>query len=121
MKITQKDLNPFKYTDSNKRYYTMDYYMRKQFGKKACKVPIDAGFTCPNRDGTKGVGGCTFCSSKGSGDFAAGRQLSITEQIDKGAIMMHNKWNDAAIIPYFQAFTNTYADIETLTKEFKHY
>ena len=69
----------------------MDHYMRKVFGKKACKVPIDAGFTCPNRDGTKGVGGCAFCSASGSGDFTAGRSLGITEQITRGAEMMQKK------------------------------
>ncbi len=111
---TQKELNPFPYSDSNKRYHTMDYYMRKLFGKKACKIPIDGGFTCPNRDGSCGVGGCTFCSSKGSGEFTAGRELSISAQIEKGAEMMHRKWKDAALIPYFQSFTGTYAPIDKL-------
>jgi len=96
----------------------MDYYMRRTFGKKACKVPVDAGFTCPNRDGAKGVGGCTFCSASGSGDFAAGRALSITEQITRGAEMMRAKWKDAALIPYFQSFTNTYAPLETLKERY---
>ncbi len=118
MKKTQKDINPFKNTDSNKRYYTMDYHMRKIFGKKACKVPIDGGFTCPNRDGTKGTGGCTFCSASGSGDFTAGRAHSITEQIDIGAKMMHAKWNDAVLIPYFQSFTSTYAPLDVLKARF---
>ena len=94
----------------------MDYAMRKMFGRKACKVPIDGGFTCPNRDGSKGHGGCTFCSGKGSGEFAAGREYSVTEQIDRGALMMRKKWNDAALIPYFQSFTGTYAPLETLKK-----
>ncbi len=94
----------------------MDYAMRKMFGRKACKVPIDGGFTCPNRDGSKGYGGCTFCSGKGSGEFAAGREYSVTEQIDRGALMMRKKWNDAALIPYFQSFTGTYAPLETLKK-----
>ena len=92
----------------------MDYAMRRIFGKKACKVPIDGGFTCPNRDGSKGYGGCTFCSGSGSGEFTAGREYSITEQIDKGAEMMRRKWKDAALIPYFQSFTGTYAPIERL-------
>ncbi len=118
MKITQKSTNPFKNTDSNKRYYTMDYYMRQAFGKKACKVPIDGGFTCPNRDGTKGTGGCTFCSASGSGDFTAGASKSITEQINLGAEMMHKKWKDAILIPYFQAYTSTYAPLEILKERF---
>lgn len=94
----------------------MDYAMRRAFGRKACKVPIDGGFTCPNRDGSKGHGGCTFCSGKGSGEFTAGREYSITEQIDKGARMMRNKWRDAALLPYFQSFTGTYAPLETLKR-----
>ncbi len=118
MKATQRNLNPFKNTDSNKRYYTMDYYMRRVFGKKACKVPIDAGFTCPNRDGTKGVGGCTFCSESGSGEFTAGREFSITEQIDIGAKMMRDKWQNAVLIPYFQAYTGTYAPLDVLKARF---
>ncbi len=88
--------------------------MRSVFGKKACKIPIDGGFTCPNRDGSCGVGGCTFCSSKGSGDFSAGRELGISAQIERGAEMMNRKWENAVLIPYFQAFTGTYAPIEKL-------
>lgn len=118
MKLTQKNTNPFKNTDTNKRYYTMDYYMRRMFGKKACKVPLDGGFTCPNRDGTKGTGGCTFCSASGSGEFTAGRSKSITEQITLGAEMMRKKWNDAVLIPYFQAYTSTYAPLDVLKARF---
>ena len=58
-KLTQRDVNPFPYSDSNKRYYTMDYFLRRKLGGKVCKIPLDGGFTCPNRDGTKGVAGCT--------------------------------------------------------------
>ncbi len=115
-KKTQKELNPFPYSDSNKRYYTMDYHMRRFFGKKACKIPIDGGFTCPNRDGSSGFGGCTFCSAKGSGDFAAGSRYSVSEQIERGAEMMHRKWKDAVLIPYFQSYTGTYAPVERLEK-----
>ena len=93
--------------------------MRKVFGRKACKVPIDAGFTCPNRDGTKGVGGCTFCSEKGSGDFAAGRRYKITEQIDRGIEMMERKWQGAVMIPYFQSYTNTYAPLNVLKERYE--
>ncbi len=96
----------------------MDHYMRSVFGKKACKVPIDGGFTCPNRDGSKGIGGCTFCSERGSGDFTAGREYGISEQIDIGAEMMRRKWKDAALIPYFQSFTNTYAPLKVLKERF---
>ena len=96
----------------------MDYYMRGVFGKKACKIPIDGGFTCPNRDGTKGFGGCTFCSASGSGDFTAGRELGISAQIDKGAQMMLSKWENAALIPYFQSYTSTYAPLSVLKERY---
>ena len=95
----------------------MDYFLRRKFGGKVCKIPLDGGFTCPNRDGTKGVGGCAFCSARGSGDFAA--EGSITEQIRSGAEMMHRKWADAGIIPYFQAFTGTYAPLSVLKERFE--
>ena len=95
----------------------MDYYLRKTFGQKVCKVPIDGGFTCPNRDGSKGIGGCSFCSSHGSGDFAA--EGTVTEQIRLGSEMMHRKWKNALIIPYFQAFTNTYAPLQDLKLKFE--
>ncbi len=118
MKKNQRKENPFPFSDTNKRYYTMDYFLRQKFGKKACKIPIDAGFTCPNRDGTKGFGGCTFCSEKGSGEFTLGNGHSITEQIDAGAKMMHQKWEDAILIPYFQSFTNTYAPVTVLREKY---
>ena len=64
--------NPFPYSDSNKRYHTFNYFLRHHFGCKVAKVSLDAGFTCPNLDGTKGTGGCTYCSSRGSGGFCRG-------------------------------------------------
>ena len=118
MKQTQRTQNPFPFSDTNKRYHTIDYFLRRVFGKKACKVPIDAGFTCPNRDGTKGIGGCTFCSERGSGEFSLGRRHGITEQIDAGIRMMERKWKDAVFIPYFQSFTNTYAPIHVLRERY---
>ncbi|MBQ9116358.1 MAG: TIGR01212 family radical SAM protein [Clostridia bacterium] len=116
-RLTQAELNPYPNSDTNQRYYTMDYFLRKKFGSKVCKIPLDGGFTCPNRDGTKGSGGCAFCSARGSGDFAA--RGSITDQITMGAEMMHRKWKDARIIPYFQAFTNTYAPLSVLKERFE--
>ena len=118
MKKTQRTENPFPFSDTNKRYHTMDYHLRTRLGHKACKIPIDAGFTCPNRDGTKGHGGCTFCSGRGSGEFALGSSFSITEQIDAGIEMMRKKWQDAIFIPYFQSFTNTYAPLFVLKEKY---
>lgn len=67
----------------DKPYNSLNYELKKEFGKKIAKISIDGGFTCPNRDGKVGYGGCIFCSSKGSGDFAESRKLSIKEQIKK--------------------------------------
>ncbi|MEG2039185.1 MAG: TIGR01212 family radical SAM protein, partial [Oscillospiraceae bacterium] len=74
--------NPFPYSDSNKRYHTFDYHLKQTFGTKVFKVSLNAGFGCPNRDGTKGYGGCTFCSGTGSGDFAGNPDVSLKEQFD---------------------------------------
>ncbi len=107
---TQRDLNPYKYTDSNKRYYTFDYYLRRRFGRRCAKIPLDAGFTCPNIDGRCGHGGCTYCLS-GSG-AAVGDTLE--EQYRAGIAAVSGKWHDFATIPYLQAHTNTYAPTDVL-------
>ena len=114
MKLTQKDTNQYKNSDSNKRYYTYDYYLKKNFGSKVAKLPIDCNFTCPNIDGNKGFGGCIYCSDKGSGDFALGQFCSVTKQCDAAMQMLKGKWKTNMSIPYFQAHTNTYADTELL-------
>lgn len=111
--------NPFPHSDSNKRYYTFDYYARRTFGGKCAKITLDGGFTCPNRDGSRGFGGCTFCSERGSGDFCAGASLSISEQFEKQKQMMQKKWEDARFIAYFQAHTNTYAPLPRLKALFE--
>lgn len=118
VKITQKDRNPFKNSDSNKRYYTYDYYLRRTFGGKCAKLPIDAGFTCPNIDGKCGFGGCIYCSGRGSGDFAELPSLSVTEQIAKTREKLGLKWSVERVIPYFQAHTNTYAPTDVLREKF---
>lgn len=117
-KITQRNTNPFKNSDTNKRYYTYDYYLRKKFGGKCAKIPIDAGFTCPNIDGSRGVGGCIYCSGRGSGDFAESSSLSIEEQYRIQREKLSSKWNTDRCIPYFQAFTNTYAPIDVLKEKY---
>ena len=75
--------NPFPYSDTNKRYHTFNYFLRHHFGCKVAKVSLDAGFTCPNLDGTKGTGGCTYCSSRGSGDFAGDVHLPLDRQFEQ--------------------------------------
>lgn len=96
-----------------KPYYSLDYYLREQFGEKVYKVALNAGMTCPNRDGHIGTGGCIFCSAGGSGDFAGDVHKSITEQIEQG-IAGTSKFHAEKYIAYFQAFTNTYAPMERL-------
>lgn len=110
--------SPFRYSDDNKRYYTYNYYLRQRFGQKVFKVSLDAGFTCPNRDGSKGVGGCIYCSDKRSGDFAGNPLEDIAVQFDKVRAELHKKWENAVYIPYFQAGTNTYGDYERLEELF---
>ena len=97
---------------------TLNSYLKSRYGKKIYKVSIDAGFTCPNRDGTLDTRGCIFCSAGGSGDFAEDAALSITEQIELGKKRIESKLpnGDYGLIAYFQAFTNTYAPIEKLEK-----
>lgn len=97
---------------------TLNSYLKSRYGKKIYKVSIDAGFTCPNRDGTLGTKGCIFCSAGGSGDFAEDSALSITEQIELGKKRIAAKLPDGdyGLIAYFQAFTNTYAPIEKLER-----
>ena len=99
---------------NGKRYHSLNYFLRNKYGEKIYKIPLDGGFTCPNRDGKVAKGGCTFCSSHGSGDFAGSRILTITEQFDDRKKMMEKKWNKGKYIAYFQAFTNTYAPVERL-------
>lgn len=118
-KKTQRNSNPYKFTDSNKRYFTYDYYLRRELGGKCAKIPIDAGFTCPNIDGRCAIGGCIYCSSRGSGDFAESAELSIREQYDKTRAKLSSKWSTERCIAYFQAHTNTYAPTEVLREKFE--
>ena len=100
--------SPFIYSCDNKRYYTLNYYNKSKFGKKIYKAVIDCGLTCPNIDGTKGIGGCIFCDG-GSGYFVHSG-LNIKEQLEREYERISGKYGrDAEFIAYFQAFTNTYA------------
>ena len=104
---------------NGKRYHTLNYFLREKFGEKVFKISLDGGFSCPNRDGRVGTGGCIFCSARGSGDFAGHRQLSITEQFDEVKEMMAHKWKRGKYIAYFQAYTNTYAPINELKRKYE--
>lgn len=107
-------MNHFCYSNTNKRYHTLDYYYKQKFHCKVFKVSLNAGFTCPNIDGTVGVGGCIYCSKTGSGEFAGNKEESLKQQFETVKNMMLKKWPHAKYIGYFQARTNTYADVETL-------
>ena len=109
----------FKYSDSNKRYYTLDYYYKHKFGCKVFKVSLDAGFTCPNKDGTVGTGGCIYCSKSGSAEYAGDRKDDLVTQFNKVKDMMLNKWPNAKYIGYFQANTNTYAPVSVLKEKYE--
>jgi radical SAM protein, TIGR01212 family len=91
-----------------KHYYSVSDFYKRKFGTKIYKLSLDAGCTCPTRDGTKGTGGCTFCSASGSGDFAASRSRSLSEQIVQARQLVQHKNKDGRYIAYFQNFTNTY-------------
>ena len=101
-----------------KRYYSFDSFLKNRFGEKIYKVSLDGGFTCPNRNGTIGTGGCIFCSEGGSGDFASDARLSVSDQITQGISLVAAKNPSSRYIAYFQAFTNTYAPVSRLRKLF---
>lgn len=118
-KVTQAASNPYPNSDTNKRYYTYDYFLKNTFGGKVAKLPIDAGFTCPNIDGRCGHGGCIYCSDKGSGDFAPPPEVPIREQMDASKALTQGKWKTDKVLPYFQAHTNTYAPLEVLKEKYE--
>ena len=107
-------MNNFKYSNSNKRYHTLDYFYKNKFHSKVFKVSLNAGFSCPNIDGTVGIGGCIYCSSSGSGEFAGNIKDDLITQFEQVKNMISKKWPNSKYIGYFQAHTNTYAPLETL-------
>lgn len=104
------------------RYNSISSFLIDYFGKKTIKVSLDAGFTCPNRDGSLGIGGCGFCSSDGSGELASHINIddlgmlktSVANSISNQIETLSEKWPDAKYIGYLQSHTNTYSDIDTL-------
>ncbi len=103
----------FKYANDNKRYHTLNYYTLRKFSRRVFKASVNAGFSCPNIDGTVSFGGCTYCTS-GASEFTLPAYISVTEQIQKEKERIFRKWGDVGIIAYFQANTNTYAPIKKL-------
>ena len=106
----------FKYTLDNKRYHTLNYYYQKKYGCKVFKVSLNAHFTCPNIDGTKGYGGCIYCLN-GSGDY--NDNTDILTQFNEVKEKLHKKWPLAKYIGYFQANTNTYASVNELKEKYE--
>lgn len=96
--------------EAAERMNTINYWLKQRFHKKMIKLSLDGGFSCPNRDGSKGTGGCIFCSSTGSGEFAS----DISSQLD----LLHKKWPKAGYLAYFQNHTNTYAELSVLRERF---
>ncbi len=113
--MTQRETNPYPYSDSNKRYMTYDWYMKARFGGKIAKLPLEIGCTCPNLDGTRGFGGCIYCKN-GSASVSGG---SVAEQLEKGRRIAARKWTPIGYIPYFQANSNTYGEPEFLRARYR--
>lgn len=105
-------------TWNDKRYHSLDYHLKENFGEKVYRISLNGGMTCPNRDGKVGTGGCIFCSAGGSGDFAESPFFSVTEQIEQGKTKITGKTDCKKFIAYFQAYTNTYAPVEYLRNIF---
>lgn len=98
------------------RYNDLNTHLRGMFGCRVQKITVDAGLTCPNRDGTISTGGCIFCNAKGSGTGAHARNLSITEQLLQGKARLSGRYKAKKFIAYFQSFSNTYAPVSTLSR-----
>ena len=105
--------------DKNKRYNSIDRYYKAKYGKKVAKISLNGNFSCPNKDGTKGVDGCIYCSASGSGDFAGDKSLDILSQFQQIKTVIDNKWPDALYMPYLQANSNTYGTVEKLKEVYE--
>lgn len=105
---------------TNEKFYSLNRFLRERHGEKVVKLSIDGGFTCPNRDGRAGTGGCIFCSSEGSGDFASSRTLPVSAQLEAATMQLADKWGTSQkYMAYFQSYSNTYAPLETLKSKYE--
>jgi hypothetical protein len=104
------DNKPF----GGKAYNSLSYFLKQKFGEKIYRVSIDAGFSCPNRDGTKGVGGCIYCNEKGARAGYVNPDVDVKEQIRRGMEIIRGRYKAKKFIAYFQAYSNTYAPVEKL-------
>ncbi|MCD7847437.1 MAG: TIGR01212 family radical SAM protein [Oscillospiraceae bacterium] len=105
-------MNPY----GRQRYLSLDAVLKREFGEKVVKIPLNAGFSCPNRDGKTGFGGCSYCSSALSGEFAGNPKESLAKQFEKTKALYLNKWGETKYIAYLQAGSNTYSDVATLRR-----
>jgi radical SAM protein (TIGR01212 family) len=105
--------------DKNKRYNSIDRYYKAKYGKKVAKISLNGNFSCPNKDGKKGFGGCIYCSESGSGDFAGDKALDILTQFDQIKTIIDKKWPDSLYMPYLQANSNTYGNVEKLKEVYE--
>ena len=112
-------MNDFIYSNTNKRYHTLDYFYKQKFNTKVCKISLNAGFSCPNIDGTKGYGGCIYCSSLGSGEYGGNPEENLIKQFKSVKKIMDKKWPSSKYIGYFQARTNTYASVDVLKEKYE--
>ncbi len=109
----------FLYSNTNKRYHTLDYFYKQKFGCKVCKISLNAGFSCPNMDGTIGTGGCIYCSKSGSGEYGGNKKDDLIKQFNDIKKVMDRKWPNSKYIGYFQARTNTYAPVSVLKEKYE--
>ena len=109
----------FKYTLDNKRYHTLNYFYKTNFNSKVVKISLNGGFTCPNIDGTKGYGGCIYCSKTGSGEFGGNINDELEVQFIKVKDVINKKWPNSKYIAYFQARSNTYAPLHILKEKYE--
>ena len=100
-------------------YYSLNRYLKETFGGKVYKLALDGGFTCPNRDGSKGTGGCIFCSDSGSGDFSVPVGNDMDAALEKARLVLSHKHTEGRYLAYFQNHTNTYAPVEKLDRLFR--
>ena len=111
-------MNNFIYSNTNKRYHTLDYFYKHKFHTKVSKISLNAGFSCPNID-KKGKGGCIYCSKSGSGEYGGNPLENLTTQFYKQKKIMDRKWPNSKYIAYFQAHTNTYAPLNVLKQKYE--
>lgn len=109
-----KNMTPKQTPETDKRYRDLNSWLRTMFGCRVQKITVDAGFSCPNRDGTLSLGGCIYCNQRGSGTGAHAQGRSVTEQIMDGKAALSRRYKAKKFIAYFQAYTNTYAPVERL-------